>query len=187
MRAASSPAAKRVKTKCVAAVIAAAMNFMMKSHHPHAWTTPVDVRTAGCAMAMFRRQTAAANSTIRKGSAVGPTRWRGASMPAVGLGRVGWPPVGFGARQQARRGRRSECASPRASQRPAKTSSTATAAATDLPSVSGRKKHAHNSLENIVLRSVSEPPGTSSTCWVPSSTQGSPIPACRIPNPLRAG
>ena len=104
MRAASSPAAKRVKTKCVAAVIAAAMNFMMNSHHPHAWTTPVDVRTAGCAMAMFRRQTAAANSTIRKGSAVGPTRWRGASMPAVGLGRVGWPPVGFGARQQARRG-----------------------------------------------------------------------------------
>ena len=104
MRAASSPAAKRVKAKCVAAVIAAAMNFMMNSHHPHAWTTPVDVRTAGCAMAMFRRQTAAANSTIRKGSAVGPTRWRGASMPAVGLGRVGWPPVGFGARQQARRG-----------------------------------------------------------------------------------
>ena len=104
MRAASSPAAKRVKTKCVAAVIAAAMNFMMNSHHPHAWTTPVDVRTAGCAMAMFRRPTAAANSTIRKGSAVGPTRWRGASMPAVGLGRVGWPPVGFGARQQARRG-----------------------------------------------------------------------------------
>ena len=52
----------------------------------------------------FRRQTAAANSTIRKGSAAGPTRWRGASMPAVGLGRVGWPPVGFGARQQARRG-----------------------------------------------------------------------------------
>ena len=104
MRAASSPAAKRVKTKCVAAVIAAALNFMMNSHHPHAWTTPVDVRTAGCAMAMFRRQTAAANSTIRKGSAVGPTRWRGASMPAVGLGRVGWPPVGFGARQQARRG-----------------------------------------------------------------------------------
>ena len=104
MRAASSPAAKRVKTKCVAAVIAAAMNFMMNSHHPHAWTTPVDVRTAGCAMAMFRRPTAAANSTLRKGSAVGPTRWRGASMPAVGLGRVGWPPVGFGARQQARRG-----------------------------------------------------------------------------------
>ena len=55
MRAASSPAAKRVKAKCVAAVIAAAMNFMMNSHHPHAWTTPVDVRTAGCAMAMFRR------------------------------------------------------------------------------------------------------------------------------------
>ena len=104
MRAASSPAAKRVQTKRVAAVIAAAMNFMMNSHHPHAWTTPVDVRTAGCAMAMFRRQTAAANSTIRKGSAVCPTRWRGASMPAVGLGRVGWPPVGFGARQQARRG-----------------------------------------------------------------------------------
>ena len=104
MRAASSPAAKRVQTKCVAALIAAAMDFMMNSHHPHAWTTPVDVRTAGCAMAMFRRQTAAANSTIRKGSAVGPTRWRGASMPAVGLGRVGWPPVGFGARQQARRG-----------------------------------------------------------------------------------
>ena len=104
MRAASSPAAKRVKTKCVAAVIAAAMNFMINSHHPHAWTTPVDVRTAGCAMAMFRRPTAAANSTLRKGSAVGPTRWRGASMPAVGLGRVGWPPVGFGARQQARRG-----------------------------------------------------------------------------------
>ena len=56
MRAASSPAAKRVKAKCVAAVIAAAMNFMMNSHHPHAWTTPVDVRTAGCAMAMFRSQ-----------------------------------------------------------------------------------------------------------------------------------
>ena len=109
MRAASSPAAKRVKTMCVAAVIAAAMNFMMNSHHPHAWTTPVDVRTAGCAMAMFRRQTAAANSTIRKGSAVGPTRWRGASMPAVGLGRVGWPPVGFGARQQARRGPQAYC------------------------------------------------------------------------------
>ena len=109
MRAASSPAAKRVQTKRVAAVIAAAMNFMMNSHHPHAWTTPVDVRTAGCAMAMFRRQTAAANSTIRKGSAVGPTRWRGASMPAVGLGRVGWPPVGFGARQQARRGPQAYC------------------------------------------------------------------------------
>ena len=109
MRAASSPAAKRVKTKCVAAVFAAAMNLMMNSHHPHAWTTPVDVRTAGCAMAMFRRQTAAANSTIRKGSAVGPTRWRGASMPAVGLGRVGWPPVGFGARQQARRGPQAYC------------------------------------------------------------------------------
>ena len=46
MRAASSPAAKRVKAKCVAAVIAAAMNFMMNSHHPHAWTTPVGVRTA---------------------------------------------------------------------------------------------------------------------------------------------
>ena len=104
MRAASSPAAKRVKTKCVAAVIAAAMNFMINRHHPHAWTTPVDVRTAGCAMAMSRRPTAAANSTLRKGSAVGPTRWCGASMPAVGLGRVGWPPVGFGARQQARRG-----------------------------------------------------------------------------------
>ena len=109
MRAASSPAAKRVKAKCVAAVIAAAMNFMMNSHHPHAWTTPVDVRTAGCAMAMFRRQTAAANSTIRKGSAVDPTRWRGASMPVVGLGRVGWPPVGFGARQQARRGPQAYC------------------------------------------------------------------------------
>ena len=109
MRAASSPAAKRVQTKCVAALIAAAMDFMMNSHHPHAWTTPVDVRTAGCAMAMFRRQTAAANSTIRKGSAVGPTRWRGASMPAVGLGRVGWPPVGFGARQQARRGPQAYC------------------------------------------------------------------------------
>ena len=109
MRAASSPAAKRAQTKCVAALIAAAMDFMMNSHHPHAWTTPVDVRTAGCAMAMFRRQTAAANSTIRKGSAVGPTRWRGASMTAVGLGRVGWPPVGFGARQQARRGPQAYC------------------------------------------------------------------------------
>ena len=92
-----------------AAAIAAAMHCMMYSHHPHAWTTPVDVRTAGCAMAMFRRQTAAANSTIRKGSAVDPTRWRGASMPAVGLGRVGWPPVGFGARQQARRGPQAYC------------------------------------------------------------------------------